>query len=46
MIAIRAATNGLQVQRFVTTIPIKAAKDAPCTAILVKQQLAFVELTR
>ena len=46
MIVISAATHGLQVQRFVATIPIKAAIAAPRTVILVKRQLPVVELTR
>ena len=36
-----AATHGLQMQRFVATVPIKVAMDAPCTVILVKQTLPF-----
>ena len=46
MIVMGAATHGLQMQRFVATIPIKVAMDAPCTVILVKQQLPFEQLTR
>ena len=45
MIVMGAATHGLQMQRFVATIPIKVAIDAPCTVILVKQQLPFEQLT-
>ncbi|QNP50054.1 bifunctional serine/threonine-protein kinase/universal stress protein [Diaphorobacter aerolatus] len=41
MIIIGAATHGLQMQRFVDTVPIRVARDAPCTVILVKQQLPF-----
>ncbi len=36
-----AATHGLQLQRFVDTVPMRVARDAPCTVILVKQQLPF-----
>ena len=46
MIVMGAATHGLQMQRLVATIPIKVAMDAPCTVILVKQQLPFEQLTR
>jgi eukaryotic-like serine/threonine-protein kinase len=41
MIVMGAATHGLQLQRLVATIPIKVAMEAPCTVILVKQQLPF-----
>jgi serine/threonine protein kinase len=41
MIIMGAATHGLQMQRFVTTVPIKVAMDAPCTVILVKQDVPF-----
>jgi hypothetical protein len=36
-----AATHGLKTQRFIATIPIKVAMDAPCTIILVKQSVPF-----
>ena len=39
-----AATHGLKTQRFVATVPIKVAMDAPCTVILVKQALPFAHL--
>jgi hypothetical protein len=39
-----AATHGLKTQRFVATVPIKVAMDAPCTIILVKQALPFERL--
>ena len=45
-IVMGAATHGLQMQRFVATVPIKVAMDAPCTVILVKQQLPFEQLGR
>jgi nucleotide-binding universal stress UspA family protein len=41
VIVMGAATHGLKTQRFVATIPIKVAMDAPCTIILVKQSLPF-----
>ena len=46
MIILGAATHGLQVQRFVATVPIKVAMQAPCTVILVKQGLPFEWLHR
>ena len=36
-----AATHGLKTQRFIATVPIKVAMDAPCTVILVKSALPF-----
>jgi serine/threonine protein kinase len=45
MIVMGAATHGLQMQRFVATVPIKVAMDAPCTVILVKQTLPFEQLS-
>lgn len=44
MIVMGAATHGLQMQRFVATVPIKVAMEAPCTVILVKQHLPFEQL--
>ena len=44
MIIMGAATHGLQMQRFVATVPIKVAMDAPCTVSLVKQSLPFEAL--
>jgi len=41
VIVMGAATHGLLTQRFVATVPIKVAMDAPCTVILVKQSLPF-----
>ncbi len=41
VIVMGAATHGLKTQRFVATVPIKVAMDAPCTVILVKQTLPF-----
>ena len=39
-----AATHGLQMQRLIATVPMRVARDAPCTLILVKQQLPFSAL--
>ena len=36
LIVMGAATHGLKTQRFVATVPIKVAMEAPCTIILVK----------
>jgi hypothetical protein len=44
VIVMGAATHGLKTQRFVATVPIKVAMDAPCTVILVKQTLPFEQL--
>ena len=44
MMILGAATHGLQLQRFIDTVPIRVARDAPCTVILVKQTLPFVQL--
>jgi len=41
MVIMGAATHGLQMQRFVATVPIKVAMNAPCTVILVKQDVPF-----
>lgn len=41
IIVMGAATHGLQMQRFVATVPIKVAMEAPCTVVLVKQSLPF-----
>ncbi len=41
VIVMGAATHGLKMQRFVATVPIKVAMEAPCTVILVKQALPF-----
>ncbi len=46
MIIMGAATHGLQMQRFVATVPIKVAMEAPCTVILVKQSLPFEALAQ
>ena len=44
VIVMGAATHGRLTQRFVATVPIKVAMDAPCTVILVKQALPFERL--
>ena len=44
VIVMGAATHGLMTQRFVATVPIKVAMEAPCTIILVKQSLPFEQL--
>ena len=44
VIVMGAATHGLKTQRFVATVPIKVAMEAPCTMILVKQALPFEHL--
>ena len=44
LIIMGAATHGLSMQRFVATVPIKVAMDAPCTVVLVKQSLPFGQL--
>jgi nucleotide-binding universal stress UspA family protein len=44
VIVMGAATHGLKTQRFVATVPIKVAMDAPCTVVLVKQALPFERL--
>jgi nucleotide-binding universal stress UspA family protein len=44
VIVMGAATHGLKTQRFVATVPIKVAMEAPCTIILVKQTLPFEQL--
>ena len=46
MIIMGAATHGLQMQRFVATVPIKVAMEAPCTMVLVKQSLPFEALAQ
>lgn len=44
MMILGAATHGLQMQRFIATVPMRVARDAPCTVILVKQALPFEQL--
>ena len=46
MMILGAATHGLQTQRFIATVPMRVARDAPCTVILVKQALPFAQLAR
>jgi serine/threonine protein kinase len=44
MIILGAATHGLQMQRWMATVPIKVAMHSPCTVMLVKGELPFAEL--
>lgn len=44
MMILGAATHGLQTQRFIATVPMRVARDAHCTVILVKQALPFAQL--
>jgi eukaryotic-like serine/threonine-protein kinase len=44
LIVMGAATRGLQMQKLVATIPIKVAMYAPCSVMLIKQQLPFEHL--
>ena len=46
MMILGAATHGLQTHRFIATVPMRVARDAPCTVILVKQALPFAQLDR
>ena len=45
MMILGAATHGLQTQRFLATVPMRVARDAPCTVILVKQAVPFEKLS-
>lgn len=44
VIVMGAATHGLRWRRFISTVPVKVAMEAPCTVILVKQSLPFEHL--
>jgi eukaryotic-like serine/threonine-protein kinase len=44
IIVMGAATHGVRMQHFLATVPIKVAMDAPCTVMLVKQELPFAML--
>lgn len=46
LIVMGAATHGLQMQRFVATVPIKVAMYAPCSVMLVKASLPFDRLSQ
>lgn len=46
LIVMGAATHGLQMQRFVATVPIKVAMYAPCSVMLVKASLPFDHLSQ
>jgi eukaryotic-like serine/threonine-protein kinase len=42
IIVMGAATHGLAMQRFVATVPIRVAMEAPCTVVLVKSSSPFL----
>jgi nucleotide-binding universal stress UspA family protein len=44
LMVLGAATHGLATQRFLATVPIRVAMEAPCTVVLVKQALPFDKL--
>jgi len=44
LMVLGAATHGLQLQRFVATVPTKVAMAAPCSVLLVKQEFPFQRL--
>ncbi len=44
LIIMGAATHGIQLQRWVATVPIKVAMHAPCSVMLVKARLPFEHL--
>ncbi len=44
LMVLGAATHGLQLQRFVATVPTKVAMAAPCSVLLVKQETPFQRL--
>lgn len=46
LIILGAATQGLRVQRFVATIPIRVAMYAPCTVTLVREDIPFQKLAQ
>lgn len=46
LLILGAATHGLHMQRLISTVPMRVARDAPCTVILVKQQLPFEALSQ
>lgn len=46
MIIMGAATHGLQMQRWLATVPIRVAMHAPCTVMLVKGELPFSSLAK
>ncbi|MFN9728604.1 serine/threonine protein kinase [Acidovorax sp.] len=46
MMIVGAATHGLHTQRFIATVPMRVARDAHCTVILVKQALPFTQLAQ
>ncbi len=44
LLVMGAATHGLQLQRFVATVPIKVAMAAPCSVMLIKPDTPFERL--
>ena len=44
LIIMGAATHGLSMQQFVSTVPIRVAMYSPCTVILVKEPMPFLQL--
>lgn len=44
LIIMGAATHGLALQNFIATVPISVAMRAPCTVILVKENLPFEQI--
>jgi serine/threonine protein kinase len=46
LIIMGAATHGVEMQRWVTTVPIKVAMHAPCSIMLVKGELPFERLAQ
>jgi serine/threonine protein kinase/nucleotide-binding universal stress UspA family protein len=44
LIIMGAATNGLRLQRFIRTVPIKVTMSAPCSVMLVKANTPFEQL--
>jgi serine/threonine protein kinase len=44
LIIMGAATHGLALQNFIATVPISVAMRAPCTVILVKENLPFQQI--
>ena len=44
LLVMGAATHGLQLQRWIATVPMRVAMAAPCSVLLVKQDLPFAGL--
>jgi nucleotide-binding universal stress UspA family protein len=45
LIIMGAATHGLAMQNLIATVPISVAMHAPCTVILVKENLPYEQIT-